>query len=156
MVKVAWGALLAVFVLLQPTLSHAGEIPLIDAHSQLPSPDTAKDVVRLMDEAGIAHVILSFRGQGKANHVIGLAESNPSRITPAIKIKGKHWPTGSGKFYKSVKKQLNRGAFGAIGEALVYHAAKGDKAPEWTVLPEDKQFKFVLELAREKDLILPH
>jgi hypothetical protein len=102
-----------------------------------------------MDEAGIAHIILSFRGDGKARDVIGLSQSNPSRVTPAIKIKGKNWPKGGKKFVKQVTNQLKTGAFGAIGEALVYHAAKGNKAPEWTVLPTDQQFRHVIDVARQ-------
>lgn len=127
----------------------ADGIPMIDAHSQLPDPNLADDVIRLMDTAGIHHVILSFRGSAKGNDVIALVRAHPNRITGAIKIKGRHWPQGSKKFYKNVTKQMASGAFGAIGEALIYHAAKGSKAPEYTVTPEQKQFRYVLDLARE-------
>ena len=102
-----------------------------------------------MNEAGIHHVILSFRGGGSAYDVLALAKRYPGRITPAIKIKGRHWPKGNEKFFKKVRKQLATQEFGAIGEALLYHAAKGSKAPEWTVLPDDKQAQFVLNIARK-------
>lgn len=151
MTVIVWG-LVAAFLfwpLSQPSI--AGEIPLIDAHSQLPDAKTADRVIRLMDEAGITHMILSFRGDGKARDVIALAQANPGRVTPAIKIKGNNWPKGGKKFINQVKNQLNTGAFGAIGEALIYHAEKGNKAPEWTVLPTDQQFRHVLDVARKFD-----
>ena len=126
----------------------ADEIPLIDAHSQLPSPEQIETVIPLMNKAGVHRTILSFRGSAQAMDVLSLAEKNSDRITPAIKIKGKHWPTGSPKFFESVKNQLDAGRFSAMGEVLLYHAAKGTKAPEWTVKTTDKQFRYVLETSR--------
>ena len=140
-------ALLAAWLFTHP--AWADGIPMIDAHSQLPDPNLADDVIPLMDAAGIRHVILSFRGGAKRNDVIALVRAHPNRITGAIKIKGRHWGQGSKKFFKSVAKQMASGAFGAIGEALMYHAAKGSKAPEYTVTPERKQFRYVLDLARQ-------
>jgi Tat protein secretion system quality control protein TatD with DNase activity len=142
------------FVLLAGCLltlpSRADDIPMIDAHSQLPTPGLTNDVIHIMNEAGICHVILSFRGSAKRDDVADLASTHPGRITGALKIKGKHWPTGHKKFFKGVAKQLKTGSFNAIGEALLYHAAKGNKAPEYVVTDEKKQFRHVLEIAREK------
>lgn len=135
-------------VLCLPWGAWADELPLIDAHSQLPAPSVSASVIELMDRAGIRHIILSYRAKGAMQDVLDLAAAHPGRITPAVKIKGRHWPTGHAKFYKHVKKRL--GGAGAMGEALLYHAAKGDKAPEWTVRPDDKQFQFVLETSRTK------
>ncbi len=145
---ITWAVfLLSVSLFVPPTW--ADEIPIIDAHSQLPRPDVADDVISLMDKAGIGHVILSFRGSAKLRDVVALARAHPDRITPAMKIKGRHWAQGSHQFYESTAKQLNSGTLGAIGEALLYHAAKGNKAPEYIVATEAKQFRHVLGLARD-------
>jgi predicted TIM-barrel fold metal-dependent hydrolase len=126
-----------------------GPIPIVDAHSQLPAPATADKVIALMDEAGVARTILSFRGSARGGDVQRLAEQYPDRLTAAIKTKGKHWPRGNDKFYRQIEKQLATGQYGALGEVLYYHAAKGDKAPEWTVLPTDQQAVYLLEVARD-------
>ena len=128
------GAILREDVLpaLELTVSKAArtdEIPMIDAHSQLPTPGLADDIIRILDAAGIRRVILSFRGSARMGHVFALASAHPDRITGAIKIKGRHWDQGSKSFYQSIAEQRASGAFVAIGEALLYHAAKGDKAP---------------------------
>jgi len=136
------------FFLAAPAL--AGDIPLIDAHSQLPAPGTAGEVIDLMDKAGVAHTILSFRGQAKGRHVLKLAAAHPLRITAAVKAKGRNWPRGGRKFRKQINKQLAKGKFGALGEVLFYHAAKGIKAPEWSVLSTDEQAKFLLRVARNQ------
>jgi len=138
------------FACLMALPARAGDIPMIDAHSQLPTPGTADDLIGLLDQAGISQVILSFRGSAKLKHVIPLVRKHPDRVTGAAKIKGRHWNEGNDKFYKNVAKQMDTGAIGAIGEALLYHAAKGSKAPEYRVTSSDKQFKFVLDLARDK------
>lgn len=128
----------------------AGDFPLIDAHSQLPAPGTAGKVIDLMEKAGVAHTILSFRGQAKGRHVLKLAAAHPGRITAAVKAKGRNWVRGGKKFRKQINKQLAKGKFGALGEVLFYHAAKGNKAPEWSVLPTDEQAKFLLRVARDQ------
>jgi predicted TIM-barrel fold metal-dependent hydrolase len=128
----------------------ADDIPMIDAHSQLPTPGLAGDVISVMNSAGVRHVILGFRGSAKMGDVASLARAHPDRITGAIKIKGRHWGAGSKKFYRNVARQMATGGFTALGEALMYHAAKGKKAPEYRVTPDKKQFRHVLDIAREK------
>lgn len=140
----------AACIALLATDARADAIPIIDAHSQLPAPGVVDKVIPLMDRAGVRRTILSFRGKGKAGHVLGLAESHRGRITASVKAKGKRWLKGDSKFFKGIKKQLGAGDFGAMGELLFYHAAKGNKAPEWKVLPTDKQARFMLDLARRK------
>jgi len=127
----------------------AYEGKMIDAHSQLPAPETANKVIELMDKAGVVRTILSFRGTARKRDVLILAAVYPNRITPSIKTKGRHWPRGNEKYFKMIKKQLATGKFSALGEVLFYHAAKGNVAPEWTVLPTDKQAKYLLKVARE-------
>lgn len=144
--RIALGLGLLIFM---PFTAHADKIPIIDAHSQLPAPETANKVIELMDKAGVVRTILSFRGTARRQHLLKLAAAHPNRITPSIKTKGRHWPRGDKKFFKKIKKQLATGKFGALGELLFYHAAKGDVAPEWTVLPSDKQAKYLINVARK-------
>lgn len=138
-----------VFFSMIPPQGWAEEIPMIDAHSQVPNGEVAGEVIRLMDRAGIRHAILSFRGSARLRDVVALARAHPGRITLAIKIKGRHWGRGSNRFYQITARQMQSGRMGAIGEALLYHAAKGRKAPEFTVSTQDDQFRHVLGLARQ-------
>lgn len=131
------------------TAHAANDIPIIDAHSQLPAPETAHKVIELMNKGGVSHTILSFRGTARGRDLLKLAAAHPTRITPSIKAKGRHWPRGNKKYFKIIEKQLATGKFEALGEALFYHAAKGNKAPEWTVRPTDKQAEYLLKVARE-------
>ncbi|MHA1598330.1 MAG: hypothetical protein ACTSV1_06370 [Alphaproteobacteria bacterium] len=133
------------------TAAIADEIPLIDAHSQLPSPETAAGVIGLMDKAGIAKIILSFRGKGKASHVIGLWKKHPDRIVPSIKTKGRHYQQGSKKFYSSLAKNLDNPAFGAMAEMILWHAQKGDKAPQQIVAIDSPQVQAALNGALDKN-----
>jgi predicted TIM-barrel fold metal-dependent hydrolase len=146
--KAVAGLAALAFVALFSAPCHADNIPIIDAHSQLSDPQTANHVIDWMNAAGVAHTILSFRSEGGASDVIGLARKNPGRITPAIKIKGPAWQKGGSAFAAQVERQLSTGGFGALGEALVYHAAKGNRAPEWSVSPGDPQFQSLLSVAR--------
>ena len=136
-------------LIFMPVTAYADGIQIIDAHSQLPAPETANEVIELMDKAGVVRTILSFRGTARRHDLLKLAAAHPNRITPSIKAKGRHWPRGNEKYFRKIKKQLATGKFGALGEVLFYHAAKGNKAPEWTVLPTDKQAKYLLKVARE-------
>ena len=141
--------LIATFQLSFSDVGLADEILMIDAHSQLPGPSEANKIIELMDKAGVRRTILSFRGSAKWRHVRDLAKRHPRRIIPAIKIKGKHWPRGNKKFFTQIEKQMKKGTPKAMGEALLYHAAKGNRAPEWSVRTDSKQFKHVLELCRK-------
>jgi len=107
----------------------ADELPLIDVHSQLPSPATATDVIGLMDKAGVAKTILSFRGGGKGKHVIALWKKHPDHIVPSIKTKGNNHVKGNDKFFSSLDNMLSNPAYGARAEMILWHAQKGDKAP---------------------------
>ena len=108
-----------VFFFMIPPPGWAEEIPMVDAHSQLPNAEIAGEVVGLMDRAGIRHAILSFRGSPRLRDVVALARAHPGRITPAMKIKGQHWGRGSNRFYQSTAQQMQSGRLGAIGEALL-------------------------------------
>jgi Tat protein secretion system quality control protein TatD with DNase activity len=124
-------------------------IPIIDAHSQLPSPGTADDVIRLMDEAMVNRTILSFRGSARGRDVLRLAQNYPRRIIPAVKTKGGHWEPGDQTYYDKIEQQLATGRFRALGEVLYYHAAKGNVAPEYSVLPTAPQSVYLLSVARD-------
>lgn len=133
-----------------PFTAKAGELPMIDAHSQLPAGYMADEVVRLMDEAGVAKTILSFRGSARGKDVLEIYNAHPGRIVPAIKTKGRNYTRNSKKFYKQIEKQLKRPEFAAMGEVLLWHAAKGNKAPQITVEPDDERVAYLFDIAKER------
>ena len=148
-VKLIAGFLVAASLIIN-TAANADNIPLIDAHSQLPSPETAANVIELMDKAGISKVILSFRGAGRANHVIKLGIKHPDRIIPSIKTKGINYIEGTEKFYSTLAGHLKSPAFGAMAETILWHAKKGNKAPEQIVDIMSKQVQTSLKAALKK------
>ena len=144
------GVVLLAAALMVVATATADELPLIDAHSQLPSPETAADVIGLMDRAGIVKTILSFRGTGKAGDVIALWRQYPGRIVPSIKTKGKHYVKGNDKFFSNLARMLKNPAFGAMGELILWHAQKGDKAPQQIVAIDSPQVQEALKGAITK------
>jgi len=117
---------------------------LIDAHSQVDHFVDLSDVVPLMDKAGIRHVILSARGQVNAGQIIGLAAKHPDRITASIRTKGGQYASATPKWFKTMKKHFAKDGFGAMAEVIMWHARKGDKAPELVVPPDDKRVRELL------------
>ncbi|MBW2218861.1 MAG: hypothetical protein JRF40_05135 [Deltaproteobacteria bacterium] len=111
--------------------ANADDLYFIDAHSQVDHNVVPfNKVISLMDSAGVHHTILSARGKLKGTTLLKLSKENPGRVTPAIRIKGKPYDTGSKKYYEMLKKQNATKQYHAIAEVLLYHAKKGNKAPE--------------------------
>lgn len=130
--------------------AQAGDIPLIDAHSQLPKGLDAADVALQMDKAGVRRTILSARNDRKPLDVLALAQAHPERITAAVRTKGKEFNTNDRKYYGFLKKQLNNPGFAAMAEVLLYHAKKGNKAPEIAVMPDEPQAVAALDACRQR------
>jgi len=126
------------------------DLYFIDAHSQVDTEIELDEVLKLMDGAGITRTILSARGRRDAEDIAGLAESHPDRITAAVRTKSRHYFENNGKYYKKLADQLNDGRFGAMAELLLYHAQKGDMAPEVKLFPGDAQVQAALNAARER------
>lgn len=128
----------------------ASELYLIDAHSQIDHKVDRSEIVPLMDKAGIRHVILSTRGRATPKQITGLAAKHPDRITASVRTKSKHYASNSPKYYKMFKYQMRMPGFGAMAEVIMWHAKKGNKAPEWVVPPDAKQVRVALKGALAK------
>ncbi len=141
------GLLLPIFVFASPA---AAAIPVIDAHSQVDHHVELEDVIRLMDKGGVSRTILGMRGRMKPEALVAFAGRHPGRITPAVRTKGRAYVANRPKYYRFLKKQLQMPQFGALGEVLLYHARKGNKAPEWEVWPDQPQVQAPLRAAIER------
>jgi hypothetical protein len=120
----------------------------IDAHSQVDQKVVPLEkVVSLMEETGVRHTILSTRGKLKGKDLLVFSSKHRDKIIPAVRTKGKSYEVGSPKYYKKLKAQIASGKYFAIAEILLYHAQKGDKAPEYVVYPEDKRVRIALGYA---------
>ena len=125
-------------------------LPLIDAHSQIDPDVDQSEIVSLMDKAGIAHVILAARNKVKPHHIADLARKHPDRITASIRTKGNTYNNNHPKYYKLLKRQANMPEFNAMAELIIWHAQKGNKAPE-VVLPFDsEQVLAAFSIAKER------
>ena len=145
---------LAVVVVLAAGLhaheAEAKEFYLIDAHSQIDHLIDRSKIVPLMDKAGIRHVILSTRGRVKPEQITRFAAKHPDRITASVRSKGGHYDSAAPKWFKFMKKQLSMPGFGAMAEVILWHAQKGNKAPEVVVPPDDKRIRLALKGAKGK------
>ncbi len=136
-------------------ISNAGEIPMIDAHSQVPHrSEKLGKVIRLMDQGGVARTILSSKGPVTAQQLVSFASKYPGRITPAVRTKHRFYRENDEKrFDKFIKKQVKMPQFGAMQEVLMYHAQKGlkrERAPQVIVYPDDQRVRIALKYAMKK------
>lgn len=132
------------------------EIPIIDAHSQIPfRAEELKKVIRLMDKGGVACVILSSKGPLTAKELVSFSLKYPGRILPAVRTKCSAYRENNVKEFEDfLKKQINIPQFGAMAEVLLYHAQKGInqiRAPEVIVFPDDKRVLTAFEVAQKRE-----
>lgn len=128
----------------------ASDLYFIDAHSQLDHKIDDQDlVIQRMDEHDIHRTILAARSKFQPEEIADFADRYPQRIVPAVRTKSGAYNNDNPKYYKKMKKQLRDGRFKAIAEILLYHAQKGDKAPEVVVYPDDPRVEFALNAAIE-------
>lgn len=143
-------ALLAVLLILAAGQVHGTPIPIIDAHSQVDHTVDLAKVIRLMDKGGISRVILSARGRLKPRQLIEFAARNPGRVTAAVRTKGKIYVENDPRYYQLLRKQLAMPEFGAMAEVILWHAKKGNKAPQWVVPIAAAQVQAPLNAALER------
>lgn len=148
-----WGALT---LATETTDSQNDEIPIIDAHSQIPfRAEKLEKVIKLMDRGRVARVILSSKGPLTAKELVSFALKYPGRILPAVRTKCRAYRENKVKDFEDfLKKQINIPQFGAMAEVLLYHAQKGInriRAPEVIVYPDDKRVQTALEVAQKRD-----
>ena len=144
------GMMLAMALGLSGSLAAADEPYLIDAHSQIDHFVDRSTIVPLMDKAGIRHVILSTRGKVKPNEITAFAAKHPDRVTASVRTKGRPYAQNKEKYYKLLKKQMRMPGFGAMAELILWHAQKGNKAPEWVIPPDAPQVQAALRGAVKK------
>ncbi len=119
---------LLIFVCACVSSSADDRIPMIDAHSQIDHLADLNKVIPLMDKAGIARVILTTRGKRRLSDIVALANRHPKRITASIRLKGRKYEQNDPGFQKQLRKRLKNPTFGAMAEALIFHAQKGTRA----------------------------
>lgn len=143
------GIIATIFVaLLHVTCAEGEELYFVDAHSQVDHKVVPlQKVISLMKQGGVNHTILSARGKLTGKVIQAFASQFPEHVSPAVRTKGKPYDTGSPKYYKTMKAQVESGRYSAIAEVLLYHAKKGSKAPEYIVYPEDKRVLAALNYA---------
>jgi predicted TIM-barrel fold metal-dependent hydrolase len=126
----------------------AAELYFIDAHSQLDHTiDDPELVIQRMNESDVYRTILAARSNRQPDDIADFADRHPQRIVPAVRTKSGAYINNSPKYYKKMEKQLRDGRFKAMAEILLYHAQKGDLAPEVTVYPDDPRVRFALKAA---------
>lgn len=129
----------------------AAELYFVDAHSQVDEGVSDLElIIRRMDAAGVYRTILAARSGRKPGEVADFAARHPERIVPSVRTKSDAFDKNPANWQKSVQAQINSGRFRAMAEILLYHAKKGDKAPEVRAYPEDERVKFVLAAALER------
>ena len=122
----------------------------IDAHSQVDHRVIPlQAVISLMQQGGVSHTILSARGKLKGKAFQAFASQYPEYITAAVRTKGKPYSSGAPKYYMALKAQVDSGKYRAMAEVLLYHAKKGDKAPEYMISADDKRVLAALAYAVE-------
>jgi len=135
----------------------AEQIPIIDAHSQVDHLTDLDNIVPLLDKAGVTRVILAARGKLKHYDMGALADKHPSRITIAMRTKGIAYANNHPRYYKLLKKQMAMVQFGGMAELILWHAEKGDKAPEWNIPVRSQQVQAALKIALERKWpFIPH
>jgi predicted TIM-barrel fold metal-dependent hydrolase len=130
----------------------ASEFYFIDAHSQVDqNVKNLELIIQRMDQGGVYRTILAARRGRKPGEIADFTERHPDRIIPAVRIKGRPYRRNEPKYYKKLRKQVTSGRFSAMAEVLMYHAQKGDKAPEVIVYPDDQRVQAALEAAVENE-----
>jgi predicted TIM-barrel fold metal-dependent hydrolase len=141
-------------IVLKPVYSEPDKLLFVDAHSQLPNSQLSDQIIDFLNKAGVKKVILTNRDLAKNNDILSLSDKYPNRVFPIIKTKGKPWSDDNDKFTKSIEKKEKKRRYYGLGEALLFHAAKGKyglKAPEVNVSSSSDQFIYLLGKARERN-----
>jgi len=128
----------------------AGEFYFVDAHSQVD--EDVSDlglIIRRMDGAGVHRTILAARSGRKPGEIADFAEQYQQRIIPSVRTKSGAFDKNPAKWRDFIRAQVTSGRFWAMAEMLLYHARKGNKAPEVRAYPDDDRVTFALAAAAE-------
>ena len=128
------------------------DLYFIDAHSQIDHKVGGVDIVlKKMLANNVATTLLSARGKRNWRDILDWNSKYPTKIKPLIRSKGKHYINNSSKYYKRVRKQIETGKFIGAAEILVFHAQKGNKAPEVEVDLTDDRVSLLLTESLSQD-----
>lgn len=128
----------------------ASELYFIDAHSQVDHKiDNMQLILDRMDKTGVYTTILAARSRRRPTEVADFAEQHPKRIIAAVRTKSGAYIKGKKKYYKKISKQVDSGRYRGMAEVLLFHAQKGDKAPEVYILPDDERVQYALQAAQK-------
>jgi len=126
----------------------AEALRFIDAHSQVDHElEDLRLIIQRMDEAGVSHTILAARSGRTPGEIAAFARENPEHIIPAVRTKSGAYNKDNPKYYQKLRSQIQSGKFSAMAEVLLYHARKGQKAPEVVVYPTDRRVQTALKAA---------
>ena len=103
-----------------------------------------------MDQAGVRRTLLSARDNLTSEDIAKFAKQHQQRITASVRTKSCAYQQDSPGYYKTLERDLGSGRFGAISELLMYHAQKGQRAPEVAVYPNEKRVQSALRLVKKK------
>jgi predicted TIM-barrel fold metal-dependent hydrolase len=142
--------ILAATLLLDPAAAAAAELPIIDAHSQIDERVGLDRVVPLLDQAGVARVILSARGRLKSEGIAALARRHPERVIAAVRTKSRVYADNRPVYYRLLEDQLRMPEFQAMAELILWHAAKGQRAPQWVIPAHAPQVRAALAAVFER------
>ena len=125
--------------------------PFIDAHSQIDEKTDVETLIPMLNQAGVAQVILSTRFKQPSSDVLELAARHPGRIIPAAKSKTKAFTKNTGKFPGTFFKELEKFDYRAVAEIIMWHAAKKKVgAGKATMDPDDPRIAVFMDTARKK------
>jgi predicted TIM-barrel fold metal-dependent hydrolase len=126
----------------------ASDLYFVDAHSQVDHKlKNLGLIIRRMDQAGVYCSILAARSERKSQGIASFSREYADRIIPSVRTKSSAYNNNTTKYFKKMRRQIDSGQFKAMAEVLLYHARKGNKAPEVIVYPNDKRVLFALKEA---------
>lgn len=141
--------ILAGLLVLWSTNVSSDELYFVDAHSQADGTIPLKEILVLMNKAGVKKTILSSRRKSNPFDIADFAEHHPDKIIAAVRTKSQQYTHNTNKYYKLLSKQLNDSRFHAMAELLLYHAQKGNRAGKIEVYPNDKRVLTALKGAKK-------
>ena len=128
------------------------DLYFIDAHSQIDhNAGGLKIVLEQMDANNVRTTLLSARGNRNWREIVDWSKEYPTRIVPLVRSKGQAYEDSTPRYFKMVRKQIATGRFSGAAEILIFHAQKGNKAPEVVVDLDDERVSVLLTESLKQD-----
>jgi predicted TIM-barrel fold metal-dependent hydrolase len=151
---------LFVFLLLLAATLHAAGcqadepagLYFVDAHSQVDHKVSGIDaVLARMAANNVKATLLSTREKRQWREILQWNANHPDRIIPLVRSKGTAYQDKTPAYFASLHSQSATGRFSGVAEILIYHARKGNKAPEVNVDLTDERVSALLKMALSND-----